>query len=65
MASPEFIAKHGPFDAWIGCSVSPASGRRGVRGEKNFWSQLKPNGGSIDVESSDSVRGVVRHVASP
>jgi DNA-binding transcriptional LysR family regulator len=50
VASPEFIANHGPFDSVDSLQRKPGVGPAGVRGEKNFWNLLKPDGSSIDVE---------------
>ncbi|OWV82413.1 LysR family transcriptional regulator [Rhizobium sp. R634] len=50
VASPEFIAAYGPFDSVDSLRRKPGVGPAGVRGEKNFWSLLKPDGGSIDIE---------------
>ncbi|ACE94843.1 putative transcriptional regulator protein, LysR family (plasmid) [Rhizobium etli CIAT 652] len=50
VASPEFIATHGPFGSADSLQRKPGVGPAGVRGERNFWSLLKPDGVSIDIE---------------
>ena len=50
VASPIFVAQHGPFDTPSSLQRVVGCGPAGVRGERNFWRLSGPDGGTADIE---------------